>query len=100
VIAIDQHPKRIVRRLPLRSGGLTARPESGRDYYVAIFNISDSPQNVHYAFSELGLVAGGYRLRDLWEHLNVGAAKAIEVSLPAHACVLYRVSPERGQSIR
>jgi len=64
---------------------------------VAIFNLSDSPQQVHYAFSELGLAAGGYRLRDLWEHRNVGAAKRIEVPLPAHACVLYRVSPESGQ---
>ncbi|HEX3083414.1 MAG TPA: hypothetical protein VHP99_02725, partial [Pyrinomonadaceae bacterium] len=65
----------------------------GRDYYVGIFNLSDSPQQVHYAFSELGLAGGSYRLRDLWERRNLGAAKAIEVSLPAHASVLYRVSP-------
>ena len=101
VIAIDQHSRE--NRPAITTERLvvwTARPESGRDYYVAIFNLSDSPQDVHYAFSELGLAAGAYRLRDLWEHRNLGFAKEIEVSLPAHACVLYRVSPESGQSIR
>jgi hypothetical protein len=98
VIAIDQHSKE--NRPAITTESLvvwTARPESGRDYYVAIFNISDSPQEVRYAFSELGLAAGVYRLRDLWERRKLGSAKRIEVSLPAHACVLYRVSPESSQ---
>ena len=95
VIAIDQHSKE--NRPAFTSESLvvwTARPETGRDYYVAIFNVSDSAQPVRLALSELGLTAGVYQLRDLWERRNLGSAKAIELSsLAAHACVLYRVSP-------
>lgn len=95
VIAIDQHSKE---NRPARTSQTlvvwTARPETGRDYYVAIFNLSDSAQPVRLVLSELGLTAGVYQLRDLWEHRKLGSAKAIELaSLPAHACVLYRVSP-------
>ncbi len=95
VIAIDQHSKE--NRPALTSESLvvwTARPEAGRDSYVAIFNLSDSAQPVRLAFSALGLTAGVYQLRDLWERRNLGSAKAIELSsLSGHACVLYRVSP-------
>jgi hypothetical protein len=95
VIAIDQYSKE--NRPAFTSESLvvwTARPETGRDYYVAIFNVSDSAQPVRLALSELGLTAGVYQLRDLWERRNLGSAKAIELSsLAAHACVLYRVSP-------
>ena len=94
VIAVDQHSKE--NRPAITTNRLvvwTARPESGRDAYVAIFNISDSPQQVRYTFSELGLANGVYRVRDLWEHRNIGSARALELSsLPAHACVLYRMS--------
>ena len=96
VIAIDQHAKE--NRPAPTSDSLvawTARPETGRDYYVAIFNISDSAKPVRLAFTEIGITAGTYRLRDLWAHRNVGSAAAIETdSLPAHGCLLYRVSPE------
>ena len=94
VIAVDQHSKE--NRPALTSESLivwTARPETGRDHYVAIFNIGDSPQRIGLAFSELRLSPGAYRLRDLWAHRNLGSAKSIDLSsLPAHACVLYRIS--------
>lgn len=97
VIAVDQHSRE--NRPAITTDRLvvwTARPESGRDHYVAIFNLGDSPQQVRYSFTELGFAAGVYRLRDLWSHRNLGSAKAIELaSLPAHASVLYRVSPGR-----
>ena len=98
VIAVDQHSKE--NRPVITTDTLvvwTARAESGRDSYVAIFNLSESPQPVRYSFKELGLVSGVYRLRDLWERRSLGIAKEIEVpSLPAHACVLFRVSPMGG----
>lgn len=96
VIAVDQHSKE--NRPTIITEDLvvwTARPESGRDTYVAIFNISDSPQLVRYTFSDLGIAAGVYRLRDLWEHRDIGPASEINVSsLRPHACVLYRLAPE------
>lgn len=96
VIAIDQYSKE--NRPAFTSESLvawTARPETGRDYYVAIFNISDSAQPVRLSFTELGLTAGSYRVRDLWAHRVVGSARAIEIgSLPAHGSILYRVGRE------
>lgn len=96
VIAVDQHSKD--NRPAITTESLvvwTARPESGRDSYVAIFNISDSPRPVRYTFTEIGIGAGVHRVRDLWEHQYIGPASEVNLSsLPAHACVLYRLSPE------
>jgi hypothetical protein len=67
VIAIDQHSKE--NRPALTSESLvvwTARPETGRDYYVAVFNIGDSPQPVSLSFQRIGTRGGVYQLRDLW----------------------------------
>ena len=96
VIAVDQHSN--ANRPVITTENIviwTARPESGKDSYVAIFNISDTAQTVHYAWSDLGLSSASYRLRDLWEHHNIGSATAVQVTLPAHASVLYRAAPHR-----
>lgn len=71
----------------------TARPESGKDSYVAIFNISDTSQTVHYNWRDLGLPAVSYRLRDLWKHQHIGSTTAVRVTLLPHASVLYRAAP-------
>jgi alpha-galactosidase len=75
----------------------TAQAPSSRDSYVAVFNISDIAQTAHYTWSQLGLKAPGYNVRDLWAHKDLGATGVIEVSLPPHACVLYRVVPQLGR---
>ncbi len=75
-----------------------AQPESDGgadgDSYLAVFNVSDTPQVARHAWKDLGLAAAGYRLRDLWERKDLGAAPALEVALPAHASVLYRATPQ------
>src|SRR6266849_2220640 len=98
VIAVDQHSTGNHPVISTDSIVIwTARPQSGRnsgrDYYVAIFNISDTAQTVHYAWSDLGLAAPGYRLRDLWTHTDHGSATSVEITLPPHASVLYRAAP-------
>jgi hypothetical protein len=60
---------------------------------VAIFNRSEQPQKLHYTWKQLGMAEGSYRLRDLWEHKNLGKAKEINVTLAPHACVLYKAQP-------
>jgi len=95
VIAVDQnssdnHPVITTDNIVI----WTAQPQSRRDsgnFYVAVFNISDAAQTVHYAWSDLGLSAPSYRLRDLWTHTDRGSATSLEVTLPPHASVLYRV---------
>jgi len=66
-----------------------AESEAGEDRYVAVFNRSDAAQSLHYDFAKLGLGKSQYELRDLWEHKELGWAKAIDVKLAAHASVLY-----------
>src|SRR6266498_720635 len=55
VITVDQHSRQ--NRPVITTDKVviwTARPESGRDAYLAVFNISDTEQTVHYAWSDLG----------------------------------------------
>jgi alpha-galactosidase len=96
VIAVNQHSTE--NRPVITSDNIviwTARPESGKDSYVAIFNLSETAQTVQYAWKDLGLTSTNYRLRDLWEHRNVGLAATLVVTLPPHASVLYRATPHR-----
>jgi alpha-galactosidase len=96
VIAVDQHSKgnHAVETTP-NSAVWMARPETGAGYYVAIFNRSDAPQTLHRAWKQLELVESEYVLRDLWKQQDVGRVKSIDVTLPAHASILYSLTPAR-----
>src|SRR5262252_1476318 len=70
--------------------------------YLAVFNISDAEQSIHYEWKELGLKECGgkkssgkalrYGLRDLWDHKKIGIAPSLEVKLAPHASVLYQLT--------
>jgi alpha-galactosidase len=92
VIAVDQQStgERAVISID-KAAVWTSRPADGKGYYVAIFNIADDPQTLRYSWRDLNLSGTKYKLRDLWERKNLGAAKEINVPLPPHGCVLYRV---------
>ncbi|MGH9529729.1 MAG: glycoside hydrolase family 27 protein, partial [Terriglobales bacterium] len=68
----------------------TSHPDDGAGTYIAIFNIGDNAQTLHYSWKELGLSGTSYKVRDLWQRKNLGAAKEVNITLPSHACVLYR----------
>jgi hypothetical protein len=70
----------------------TARPETGAGYYVAVFNLQDSLQTAHFAWKNLSLPERKYEIRDLWELKDMPATGSLDVTLPPHGCVLYRVS--------
>jgi hypothetical protein len=94
VIAVDQHSRD--NRPAVTTDEVviwTARPESGGDSYVAVFNVSDREQTVHYAWGDLGMAAPRYGLRDLWARAGKGRAASLEVTLPPHASALYRATP-------
>ena len=96
VIAVDQHSRN--NRPVITTEEIViwaAQPETGRDSYVAVFNISDKAQTVHYSWSDLSLSSSGYSLRDLWEGRNIGSVRSLEVTLAPHASVLYRTTPNR-----
>jgi alpha-galactosidase len=93
VLAVDQHSKG---NHPVISTDriIAWKAEGPQGDYLAVFNISDSPQTVHYAWKDIGMDAGKYKLRDLWAHKDLGPADSLTVDLPSHASVLYNTIPE------
>ncbi len=94
VLAVDQHSKD--NRPVLTTNDLViwqARPEQGAGIYLAVFNSGDSPQKVQGQWKDLGLTASTYKLRDLWEHKELGAEASLNVDLAPHASILYRLIP-------
>jgi alpha-galactosidase len=94
VIAVDQHSRD--NRPAVTTDDVviwTARPESGRDFYVAVFNASDREQAVRYGWGDLDMAAPSYGLRDLWRRAELGPAASLELTLPPHASALYRATP-------
>jgi hypothetical protein len=61
--------------------------------YLAVFNNSESEADLRYAWKNLGLTAKAYKLRDLWQHKDLGPADSLTVDLSPHSSVLYRLSP-------
>ncbi len=94
VIAVDQHS---IGNHPVINTDSTvvweARPAAGTGYYLAVFNLRDSPQTVAYSWKDLGIAADRCRVRDLWKHKNLAIADTLTTRLPAHGSVLYAVSP-------
>jgi alpha-galactosidase len=93
VIAVDQHSKE---NRPVISTSTavvwTAQPDAGDDHYLAVFNLDEHEQKVHYDWKDLGLTASKFQLRDLWERKDLGTATSLSLTLPPHACALYRLS--------
>lgn len=95
VIAVDQHSKN--NRAAVAGGTKviwTAQPDSGNEFYVAAFNLADTAQTLIYGWKEIGLSGSTYRIRDLWEHKDVGSAQKLTVALQTHASVLYELQTE------
>ena len=92
VLAMDQHS---TGNHPVISTDKTvvwrAESTTSKAHYVALFNISEASQKIHYDWKDLGLPPGNYKLRDLWTHKDLASADAVEVELASHASVLYRV---------
>jgi alpha-galactosidase len=90
VIAVDQHSRDSKPVINTEDVVVwTAKQEKDRGFYVAIFNVSDKTQRVHYDWKELGLPAASYAVRDLWERRELGGAAAANSTLRPHASVLY-----------
>jgi alpha-galactosidase len=92
VIAVDQHSTD--NRPVFRKDDIvvwTARPQTGRGYYVAIFNLADKEQEATASWDELGLTAGPFAARDLWSRRNIGTTPSLKIALAPHASVLWLV---------
>lgn len=101
VIAVDQHSKDNHPVITTADVVIwTARPDAGPASYVAVFNIGDTARTIRYAWRDLGLTASSYRLRDLWQRTDIGSPASLAVTLPPHASVLYRATPNRRRMQR
>ena len=93
VLAVDQHSTGNHEVLTTdKSSVWLARPAPGDGYYLAIFNLDSAAQTMRYLWKDVGLPAGTYRLRDLWEHKDIAPTESLTVTLQPHAAALYKVS--------
>jgi alpha-galactosidase len=96
VIAVDQDP--LGRQgYPVTSAGnhwVLAKPLAGGDRAVLLFNETGRPAVITTSARQAGLPsAPTYVLRDLWRHTVSRTAGLISAEVPAHAVVMYRVTP-------
>ena len=61
-----------------------------------MFNRSSSSETLTYSWKNLNLEPGKHKLRDLWEHRDLGEKDALKVTLPSHGAALYAVEAARG----
>jgi hypothetical protein len=93
VIAVDQHSRENRPEITTENVVIwSAKADPGKDSYLAVFNISDVDQTIRYEWKDLGLAARSFKVRDLWEHKDLGSAGTLEVTLRPHASALYRLS--------
>jgi len=91
VIAVDQHSsgnKPVVQTE--KTVVWTAKGPAGKQY-VAVFNISETKQDISYDWKELGLPQSSHKVRNLWQRKDLGPASALKVTVAPHASVLYSV---------
>jgi hypothetical protein len=69
---------------------------SSTQHYVAVFNRSGSSRTLSYSWKNLNLQPGRHKVRDLWEHQDLGEKDALQVTLPSHGAALYAVEDVHG----
>jgi len=76
--------------LPNSSGELWLRELAGGAHAVGLFNRTNQPVKVEFAWKEIGLSARP-SVRDLWLRKDLDRAKTFAAEIPPHGCVLLRV---------
>jgi hypothetical protein len=61
------------------------------DWIVGLFNREDSPQTRSLDFQTLGFPAA--RVRDLWQHADLGTLSSLQFEIPVRGCRVFRVVP-------
>lgn len=93
VIAVDQDPLGKQGHQVRDADGIhvIVKPLKDGSRAVAVFNETDASHDVAVNAAEIGLKAGQYNVRDLWQHSDAKGDGSLKVSLPAHATVIYRI---------
>jgi alpha-galactosidase len=94
VIALDQHSTGATPVITTDTAVVwTAHADSGDLQYVAIFNLGNTTEKMQYSWKDVGLSTPKYKVRDLWEHKDLGASDSVRATVPAHGVVLYGIWP-------
>jgi alpha-galactosidase len=64
--------------------------------YLAAFNVSETPRSLAVKWQDLGIGAPVAAIRDLWLRKDLKPRQQLQIDLPPHASVLYRVSARRA----
>ncbi len=93
VIAVDQDPLGKQGHQVRDNDGIhvIVKPLKDGSRAVAVFNETGASHDVAVKAAEIGLKAGQYNVRDLWQHSDAKGDGSLKVSLPAHATVIYRI---------
>jgi alpha-galactosidase len=94
VIAVNQASRenRHV-EMPRGARAWIARPEGSEDYYLALFNLKETPSAVELTLPEIG-VKGPKSVRDLWANTTEKlSGPRMKKRLPPHGSTLLRLSP-------
>ena len=92
VLAVDQYSSGNHLAIDTDKTVVWMAQASKSDQYLVVFNISESSESLRYAWKDLRLEGSAYKLRDLWQHKDLGVARSLTVTLPPHGSALYRLS--------
>ncbi|MFP5227405.1 MAG: glycoside hydrolase family 27 protein [Acidobacteriota bacterium] len=92
LIAVDQYAEnnRPVIQKPGAVVWMASAPGQTGDY-VAIFNLTDEPQEANYSWHDLGIQFGKFEVRDLWERKDLGRLDHVGATLPPHGSKIFEV---------
>ncbi|MFC6647191.1 glycoside hydrolase family 27 protein [Granulicella cerasi] len=92
VIEINQyaHDQRQV----AREGNTVVWTAEGRNgkRYLALFNLNDGDKRITRTYAFYNLPSGAYRSRELWTNQKGEPSDGIDVTLPAHSCMLLELT--------
>jgi len=96
VLEVDQHSSgghQALERGNIRAW--VAEGERQGERYVAVFNLGEAAETLHFAWSEVGITDSVVEVRDLWTHKPVGSVESVQASLRPHASAMFRVTTSR-----
>jgi alpha-galactosidase len=78
-----------------REGDTIAWTASGEGdvRYLALFNLNDRDKTIKRTYSFYNLPSASYKSRELWSNEDRGRSDSINVTLPAHSCILLELRP-------
>ena len=65
---------------------------SGDTRYLALFNLNDHDKTINRTYDFYNLPEKMYRSRELWSNSDRGVSASIQVTLPAHGCILLELN--------